>query len=230
MTEYCAEQQRLREILAGTSCVMLDFDGPVCAVFADLGASTVADRALDAIRQAGYADIAQRCQTNDPLELLSLLAGNSPELVQDVEAVVRGAEIEAVSSATPTPGAVELIERCHASGRSLCIVSNNADSALHDYLAEHGLTGKVDAIAARRSDDVAHLKPDTRLLKRAAEATGTSPTACTLIGDSPSDIKAAHAFGAHAIGYANKPGKFEKLTNAGADAMSEQLEPITSEL
>ncbi|WP_176797820.1 HAD family hydrolase [Actinopolyspora mzabensis] len=61
-------------------------------------------------------------------------------------------------------------------------------------------------------------------------APASSPADCTLIGDSPSDIKAAHAFGARAIGYANKPGKFEKLTNAGADTVAEQLELITSEL
>ncbi|WP_019856214.1 HAD family hydrolase [Actinopolyspora mortivallis] len=230
MTEHSADQRRLREILTTKSCVMLDFDGPVCAVFTGLAASTVAARALDAIRHAGYADLAQRCETNDPLELLSLLAADGPELVEDVEAVVRSSEIEAVSSAAPTPGAVELIERCHASGRSLCIVSNNADSAVSAYLAEHGLTDPVDAIAARRPDDATYLKPDTRLLQRAAEATGTSPAACTLVGDSPSDVKAAHAFGAPAIGYANKPDKFERLTNAGADTVTEQLKPITSTL
>ncbi|WP_175530185.1 HAD family hydrolase [Actinopolyspora lacussalsi] len=220
----------MREILAATSCVMLDFDGPLCAVFADLGASTVAARALDAIRQAGYADVARRCETSDPLDLLESIAAEYPELVPDVDAVVSDAENEAVSNAASTPGVVELIERCHASGRSLCIVSNNAESAVRAYLAEYGLTRKVDAIAARRPDDAAHLKPDTRLLRRVAEATGSSPAACTLIGDSPSDIKAAHAFGAHAIGYANKPGKFVKLTNAGADTVAEKLELITSEL
>jgi phosphoglycolate phosphatase-like HAD superfamily hydrolase len=48
---------------------------------------------------------------------------------------------------------------------------------------------------------------------------GAEPTECVLIGDSLSDIEGARNAGVLSIGYANKPGKLERFTAAGADAV-----------
>ncbi|WP_233564897.1 HAD family hydrolase [Micromonospora musae] len=49
------------------------------------------------------------------------------------------------------------------------------------------------------------------------------PAECVLVGDSVSDIEAAHAAGVAAIGYANKPGKRERFAAADVviDSMAE---------
>jgi phosphoglycolate phosphatase-like HAD superfamily hydrolase len=39
------------------------------------------------------------------------------------------------------------------------------------------------------------------------------------VGDSVTDIEAAHAAGTMAVGYTNKPGKAMGLRDAGADAV-----------
>jgi phosphoglycolate phosphatase-like HAD superfamily hydrolase len=71
------------------------------------------------------------------------------------------------------------------------------------------------------------MKPSPYLIERAAQALGASPSHCTLIGDQRSDVMAARAIGAASIGYANKPGKTEDLTAAGADAVIEHIDDLT---
>lgn len=51
-----------------------------------------------------------------------------------------------------------------------------------------------------------------------------------MIGDSISDITAALAIDALAVGYANKPGKEESLRSAGAHAVVESINEITAAL
>ena len=45
------------------------------------------------------------------------------------------------------------------------------------------------------------------------------PATSAFIGDSTSDIQSAKAAGTHSVGYANKPGKHQRLQDAGADAV-----------
>jgi phosphoglycolate phosphatase len=53
------------------------------------------------------------------------------------------------------------------------------------------------------------------------------PDACTLIGDQTTDVQAARSIGAASIGYANKPGKADDLTAAGADAVIAHIDELT---
>jgi phosphoglycolate phosphatase len=68
------------------------------------------------------------------------------------------------------------------------------------------------------------MKPSPHLIERAAEALSTTPDQCTLIGDRTTDVRAARTIGAGSVGYANKPGKADDLTTAGADAIIERDE------
>jgi hypothetical protein len=56
---------------------------------------------------------------------------------------------------------------------------------------------------------------------------GTSPRRCALIDDQTTDVPAARAIGAGSIGYANKPGKADDLTAAGADAVIATIDELT---
>ncbi|MFI1149739.1 MULTISPECIES: HAD family hydrolase [Streptomyces] len=55
-------------------------------------------------------------------------------------------------------------------------------------------------------------------------------THCTLIGDSLTDIQAAHAAGTTVIGYANKPHKVDLFAEAQADAVTDDMQSIADAL
>ena len=76
---------------------------------------------------------------------------------------------------------------------------------------------------ARSSPDPALLKPSPHLIDQAVAANNAVPAECTLVGDQVTDILATREAGTHSIGYANKPGKSQDLTDAGADAVITNL-------
>lgn len=51
-------------------------------------------------------------------------------------------------------------------------------------------------------------------------AIAVGPARCTLIGDSPTDIQAAHAAKVRSIGYANRPGKTAALASLTPTAIT----------
>jgi phosphoglycolate phosphatase-like HAD superfamily hydrolase len=61
---------------------------------------------------------------------------------------------------------------------------------------------------------------------RAIEALHARPAASALLGDSITDITAAHRAGIASIGFANKPGKHDALAHAGADVVIDDIHAI----
>ena len=112
---------------------------------------------------------------------------------------------------------------CQNSGRSVAVVSNNSARAVHSYLARHGLDDRISLVVARTNHDPALLKPSPHLITQAVDALDAEPGECTLVGDSVTDIQAARLASVHSIGYANKPGKRERFTAAGAGAIINSL-------
>ncbi|MFF0339675.1 HAD family hydrolase [Kribbella sp. NPDC004875] len=217
----------LAAILRRSPVILLDFDGPVCSVFAGYPAPQITDelRAL-ALDEVGELPPAMSAITS-PHEFLSASAEVSPELARHIEAALQTAEIKAVESATPTPGVDDFLTACREAGRQVAIVSNNTGASVRAYLDRVGLADLVQHIEARDPSDPGLMKPSPHLIERAALALGVEPDACTLIGDQPTDVQAAHAIGAASIGYANKPGKADDLAAAGADAVIVRIDELT---
>ncbi len=209
----------LSELLARTRHVLLDFDGPICSVFAAITATTVAARLTTILTGAALTPPTQVTQTDDPFEVLRYTLVHAPELAAQIEAAFRADEIAAVATAAPTPGAAQTIRACHDTDRTVAIVSNNSHDAVHTYLDLHHLTDQIDYISARTPADVTRLKPHPHLVTQATHALHAQPTACVLIGDSLTDIHAAHTAGVPAIGYANKISKPARFTDTTAAAV-----------
>lgn len=199
--------EALAALLRRSPVILLDFDGPVCSVFAGYPAPQITDelRAL-ALEHVDELPPAMDAMTS-PHEFLTASADVSPELARQVEAALQTAEIKAVESATSTPGAGEFLAACRDAGRQLAIVSNNTGASVRAYLDRIGLADLVQHIEARDPSDPALMKPSPHLIERAAQALAVPPSQCTLIGDQTTDVKAARAIGAASIGYANKPGQ-----------------------
>lgn len=206
--------EALRDVLKNADVLLLDFDGPVCSVFAGFPAPVVADQLRDVLRQDSGAQLpTEILKTEDPFDVLKFASTLSRSDAEYVEAALRAHEVEAVRSAEVTPSAHDLIKSWHTAGRKQVIVSNNAALAVQGYLNLHSLTGYIDFNFGRNSSDPTLLKPSPFLLTQAITALGVAPSQCVMLGDSTSDMIAAKRAGTTSIGFANKPTKVDQLAN-----------------
>jgi HAD superfamily hydrolase (TIGR01509 family) len=213
------DQAEIDEVLARTRHVLLDFDGPICSIFAGLPAPSVAAQLKAILRVAGVGPVTKLAHEDDPIEVFRFSSKLDPKLAVRVESALSAAEVKASRSADPTPYVREFVRACRRAGRSIAVVSNNAQAAVRGYLAAHRLIDDIGPIVGRATADPALLKPSPYLVLRAIDELGADPATCTMIGDSVTDIESARAAGARSIGYANRPGKHEQLAIAGADVV-----------
>ncbi|GAA2810034.1 HAD family hydrolase [Kitasatospora paracochleata] len=220
----------LVDLLRPVKHVLLDFDGPVCSVFAGLAAPEVARRLrlglLAASEQAPPGDETE----TDPLALLRLIADARPDLAVAADAALAALETEAVRIGRPNPGGESVLRACARSNRAVSVVSNNAGAAIEAYLSDHGLSGYVTGIFGRSPGDPSSMKPNPRLLLAAMDAAGSRPDECIFIGDAARDVEAGYAAGVATIGYANKPGKDTRLSSAGAVVVVDSMQLIADAL
>lgn len=101
----------LVEIFRQTRVVLLDFDGPVCSVFAGLPAARVADGLKRLLRDQRAHLPLDVVELADPLKVLRRTADIAPELVDKVEAAFMAYEIEAADSRTCVPLLSSVLER-----------------------------------------------------------------------------------------------------------------------
>ncbi|MEX0169719.1 HAD family hydrolase [Streptomyces sp. LMG1-1-1.1] len=221
----------LTETLANARVVLFDFDGPVCDVFAGLPAPEVAGELTDLLAAENEAAGAKASQTDDPIEVLRIAYEADTELGQKIEQALTAAEVRAVAVAgQPTPGAAEALRAAVSAGRGVAVVSNNSAECVRVFLGLHGLYEYVTEVVGRPSEQPHLMKPNPFPLITAAELMHADVSSCTLIGDSLTDIQAAHAAGAAVIGYANKPHKSEAFAEARADVVIQDMQSIADAL
>lgn len=83
-------------------------------------------------------------------------------------------------------------------------------------LISRRLAGYVHPVVGRAYGDPSQMKPNPAPLLAAVRELHADPSECVLVGDSVSDVEAAHAVAMTAIGYANKEGKQARLSKAEA--------------
>jgi N-acetyl-D-muramate 6-phosphate phosphatase len=225
-----SDVSNLADLLRPVKHVLVDFDGPLCSVFAGLSAMEVAARLIadssisEAAARGGWEG------KSDPLALLRRISDERPDLVSKVDRALAHLEREAVLLATPTSGSEEFLRGCRDSGRSVFIVSNNSGDAIQVYLDRRDLGGYVDGVFGRVPDQPSSMKPSPRLLSDAMDAAAAKPAECIFIGDAVRDVQAGEAAGIITIGYANKPGKEDALRRAGAAVVVDSMQAIRDAL
>ena len=227
MTASAQPDALLQRIVGRTRHLLLDFDGTVCSIFAGMSADTVAEKLRRRLAAGGVAIPSEVRSTSDPLEVFRIVADRGRDVGQRAQRELTLLEAQAVITAQPADGAAELIIAARESGRSVAIVSNNSGQAVATYLNQHRLARYVSAVIGRDDPDPAHMKPSPYRVRQALQMLRATPAECVLVGDQVSDITAAHAADLAAIGYANKPGKDERLAEAGADAVITHLADLT---
>ncbi|MFC9253584.1 HAD family hydrolase [Amycolatopsis thailandensis] len=205
-----------KELLREKDHVFLDFDGPVCDVFARFPAREVADRLKRLVEPDLPAEVRASA---DPFDVLRFAASCGPNAAYVVERQLGRLEGEAVAQVSPAPGVVEVLREWSAQGFTVTIVSNNSVDAVRSFLGLHELAEDVRRISARTTSDPARLKPHPALLDAAVKALGTSPRQCVMVGDSAADVLAARAAGVASVALATTPAKRRTLAALDPDAL-----------
>jgi HAD superfamily hydrolase (TIGR01662 family) len=215
--------QAIRAALGGVRYVLLDFDGPVCDIYAGLPASTVAAQLCEMLTAAG-ADLPDHVLTqDDPLEVFRYSAVLGDELNRATQEALTDLEVKATATAEITPAVEDVIRRAVAAGKPMAIVSNNSVAGVTAFLSARGFLPAISYVSGRTDPNPALMKPNPYLVRRALDELAAQPEQTMLVGDSLTDIEAAKAAGIISVGYANKPGKAESFTRSGADVVVMQM-------
>lgn len=207
----------LTVVLAPVEVLLLDFDGPVCRLFAGRPAVDVAARMRWELARAGAVLHGGAATSGDPLEVLRGCAVQHPGLLALAHEVLADEECAAADLARPTPGAADVLAAAADRRRPtvVVVVSNNDARAVHRYLDAAGLGGAVAAVVGRDGSDVTTMKPAARPLELGRRAAGR-PGAAVMVGDAVTDMSAARAAGVPGVGFATRPGRDAELRRAGA--------------
>jgi phosphoglycolate phosphatase len=230
MTEDASPGAALDAIIVRNRWLLLDFDGPICSIYAGLPATTVADQLRKLFTGQSVPMPEDVARSPDPMEVFAYAGTVNPELAARVEAEMTDLEVAAVATAKPTPYVHDVLAACRESGRAVAVVSNNAERAVQLYLTRHGLDDRTGPVFARTSHDPALLKPSPHLIDKAVQALNADPAATALVGDSITDIEGSRLAGIDSIGYANKPGEYKRMAAAHAGAVITSLADLALRL
>jgi phosphoglycolate phosphatase len=135
-------------------------------------------------------------------------------------------EIENSSGYKVLPGVVELLPKLTHEGYLLGITSGAVEAAAHIKLSRADLN-KYFSFGGYGSDSSDRGELTQRALDRAAKILGSEeldPQRVLVVGDTPSDIAAAHAVGAIGVGVATGHFSEDELRKSGADYVLQSLE------
>jgi phosphoglycolate phosphatase len=124
----------LADILNQARYLLIDFDGPICSLFAGTPTAPIADRLREVIRQQGVQLPQAIEDTGDWFEIFSFAASVSVDLAARIESELTELECAAVATAAPTPHVNDIISACRDSARSVAVISNNSEEAVRAYL------------------------------------------------------------------------------------------------
>ena len=123
------------------------------------------------------------------------------------------------------PGVEETLERLRDAGFLLGLTTGGTEAAGHAKLERGGLNGFF-TFGGYGSDSPDRVELTRRAIERAEQVLGRelTPEQVLVVGDTPLDIKAAHAAGARAVGVATGHYDEQQLHDAGADVVLGSLE------
>lgn len=218
-------------LLEWTSCVLFDFDGPVCRLFPRGSSRPLAEELRRLVAAFGLEDVLTGTERTGKDPHLVLRAVHRAtvradvrrrfedvdfgQLVGALEAAVTEGELTAARVAWPTPDADAFIGSLAARGLSLAVVTNNSPLVAARYLRERGTDGHFKVIHGRTADP-GLMKPHPDVVRRALESLGLPPHDAVMIGDTPTDLEAAMDAGVGFIGYGRNEAKRRLLRDAGA--------------
>ncbi|MEU5954834.1 HAD family hydrolase [Streptomyces sp. NPDC047525] len=234
MDKGLSEQDVLVRLLNSAEAVLLDFDGPICDLFYGKPTAPIAALIKDQARGVWGTltpEVEACVDSHGLLQCLrDMLEPDSHGLTRDpmplkfAESVVREFEVEAVQTARPADRVQDLVDHLRGLGKSLVIVSNNAEEPVREYLDGVGLLPQIKGIFGRDPDEPRHMKPDPDCILRALAYLGLtqSPNSCLMVGDQLTDLEAARAAKTPFLGYSTALAAEMKTSGAAWAVTSHQ--------
>lgn len=217
----------VRDVLAATGPVFLDFDGPITNLFIDGRNQAIADHMRTAIDGLGLRLDEPTRSTPDPLIVLRWAYRHAtPDQFATIEHTCIQGEIDATTVSAPTPGAHRFIQTCRDTGRPLVILTNNIGQAVNAYLDRHHLSQLVTGIAARIPGRPDLMKPHRALVDQAMTFVRVPPERIAFVGDSLTDLQVARGTGLQFIGFAKHPRRGQELLDAGSEATFDRMHDL----
>ena len=218
------ERGRLASILATTGPVLLDFDGPVCAMYPGDLNRRACDTLRQQLRDSGVQVPPELAGERDPLAILRH-AGHldEPDLAAALDKTLTTIESEAAHAAPATRGAADFMRACAEALRPIVIVSNNAAEAIQTYLDLHSLHHLAPTVIGRAHGRPDLMKPHPHAVIEALQVLAHAASECLMVGDSVTDIEVSHAIGLRSVAYVKAPDRWERLLAAQADAYVESM-------
>jgi phosphoglycolate phosphatase-like HAD superfamily hydrolase len=210
----------LARVLAETSTLLLDFDGPICKIFSSTPSSVVAQQLSRLATSSTQEPHRLDTTSDDPLDVLRAVGAlNDQRLLFQIEQELRKLELEAAETAEPTQFAALTIRNAVEAGRKVAIVSNNSADAIEVYVNRAALRRDVSLIVGRPFAAPERMKPHPEGLMGALAELDVRANDAVFLGDSVTDIAVAHLAGTRSIAFANRQEKIEKLRAARPDAL-----------
>jgi HAD superfamily hydrolase (TIGR01509 family) len=125
----------------------------------------------------------------------------------------------------PFPGIVESMEKLHASGMAIAVVTAKSRFRFDRAVGRTGLVDLID-VAICYEDAGGTAKPDPAPVLQACERLGVPPARAVMVGDTPVDIEAGLRAGTAAVGVAWGASPAERLLEAGADAVADEPDDL----
>jgi HAD superfamily hydrolase (TIGR01509 family) len=119
------------------------------------------------------------------------------------------------------PGAHDLVERLHARGLRLAVLTNKIGEHSRGICRHLGLEPMLAFVIG--AGDTPYRKPQREFVEAALARLGTSAAETILVGDSPYDIECAHAAGVRVPCVTTGTHTAEELAAAGADGVYSNL-------
>ncbi|GGY28104.1 hydrolase [Streptomyces djakartensis] len=224
------DPERLLDLIRPARVVLWDFDGPICRLFAVRKAEQVAGELVEWLEARGLHGLMSgpERESLDPHVVLRAVDRRQPgsDLAAELEERLTQEELRAAATAWPTAYADPLIRTWTAVGSRLAIASNNSPRVIREYLTGRGLLSCFSPHVYGRTGNLRQLKPDPHCLNRALNAMGAAPASALMIGDTPSDFRAARLAGVPFLGFARGDRHAKLLREAGAGVVVQSLEPL----
>ena len=217
----------LDDILRQARHMLLDFDGPVCDLWAGHPAALAADQLRKLLTDQHIQLPGTIAATADPIAVLSYAATISADLAATAETDLTDLELSAVSTAQPAGYANDVITSAHASGRTVTVISLNSERAVTAYLARNSLDSQVGLVVARTTHEP---DPVADLIDHVITALQANPAACMLVTSSPAIIEAANATRIRTIAYAPTRSDHERLADTQASTAISTLADLVLRL
>lgn len=190
--------------LTAYDAVILDFDGPMCNVFAGYPAAQIASELKQLLVEHGWPTEALP-DTSDPHQILRLVHSQTPSMSPTIEAALTAAELAAVDTAVETPGLAALLGHLDGCRMPVAVASNNNAGAIRRWLNLHNY--EIRHVVGRDTLNPSKMKPAPDVLLAALALLQIPTNRAVFVGDALTDAQAAAATGCAFLAFANKPYK-----------------------